>query len=126
MNRSAFTFIEVLAILMVLVVGMFGALALIRYGVAMAREAQAKALALPTAQTLLYDPQPLGAAAADWAKTGSTWKGYVNGLWAERTVSAASSSGNGLSFATVTVAVSWGNDQDAMFTLRERICFHGN
>lgn len=124
MTERGFTFIEVLATILVLAIGLVSAVALTRYGVRLAREAQATALAEPTARSLLADTAPLGVPAGDFASAGaSTWEGYVNSLWCRRTVSDKSVT-NGLTFATVTVEVFWSGEGERSLTLRERMLFH--
>lgn len=124
MRRSGFTLIEVLAIILVLVLGIFSAIALLRYGVHLARDAQAAALALPTAMTVMRDVSPLGVPADDFAKDGAdSWEGYVNGMWVERKVEDKTVVGDHV-FATVRVDVSWGSDTSRVLSLRERVVLH--
>ena len=124
MKRDAFTLIEVLAIILVLVLGIFSAIALLRYGVSLARDAQAAALALPTAITVLRDVHPLGVPAGDFSKEGGdTWRGYVNGMWVERKVLDKTAIGQQV-FANVQVDVSWGSDTSSVLMIRERVALH--
>lgn len=121
MRRCGFTLIEVLAIILVLVLGIFSAVALLRYGVHLARDAQAAALALPTAMTVLRDVHPLGVPSDDFSKEGgNSWKGYVNGMWVERKIDDKTVIGEHV-FATVQVDVSWGSDTSRVLSLRERV-----
>ena len=124
MTRAAFSFIEVMCVLLILTIGMLSAVALLRFGVRQSQQAQSSALAYPTARTLLYDAAPAGVPATDWASVGSDrWEGFVNGLWARRTVSDKTVRGN-LTFATVTVEVFWSDTGARSVTLRERISFY--
>ena len=123
-RRSGFTLIEVLAIILVLVLGIFSAVALLRYGVHLARDAQAAALALPTAITVMRDAYPLGVPAGDFGSKGAdSWEGYVNGMWVERKVEDKALVGQQV-FATVQVDVSWGRDTSLVLSLRERVALH--
>lgn len=124
MTDRAFTYIEVLASVLVLAIGMLAAIGLVRYGIGLARKAQATALAEPTAHSLMADCVLLGVPAGDFNKTGSdTWEGYVNGLWCKRTVSDKDVQG-GMTMATVTVEVYWSGEAQRVTTLRERMIFH--
>lgn len=123
MNRGAFTLIEVLAIILVLVLGMFSAVALLRYGLGLSRDAQAAALALPTAMTVLRDIKPYGVVSDDFGQVGTgTWEGYVNGMWVRRRVHDKQIRG-GQQFATVQVEVFWGAESNRSLTLTERMAF---
>ena len=96
--RGGFTFIEVLTILIVVGVGLTGAVALVAYGMRMASRSQGEAVAMATAVSVADDPRPRldPAVAADWSyapydfndRTGtvtSTATGFVNGLYVKRT-----------------------------------------
>lgn len=86
--RSGFTFIEVLAGLIILVVGLFALIALVMYGQRLATRAQAQAQGMSTALSVTVDASPLVAAPADWttswAGDNCTSRGWINGLWVER------------------------------------------
>lgn len=121
--RRGFTFIEVLAILLVLAMGFTAAVLLARYGQRLTQEAIASSLALPTARTVMIDAKQAGAAVADWTASGTTWSGYVNGLYVRRTVSDQQTTG-AVTFANVTVEVFWSGEGDKSLTLTERLVFH--
>ena len=124
MSRRAFTLIECLAVMMVLVVGLLSAIAVIRYGVRLARDAQAAALAMPTAMTVMRDVRPLGVTATDFAPAGTdAWQGYVNGMWVRRTIYDKEVKG-GQTFATVHVEVFWGSESSRALSMTERMAFH--
>ena len=126
MKRNAFTLIEVLAIVLVLVIGMFSAIALLRYGAQLARDAQAAALAMPTAMTVLRDTHPIGVPSSDFDSAGGgTWEGYVNGMWVRRKIFDKESRA-GVTFATVQVEVFWGSESSRALTLTERFSFHAH
>ena len=123
MSRRGFTLIEVLAIVLVLTIGMFSGVTVLRYGVALARDAQASALALPTATTVLRDLKPLGIPTSDFVPAGAgTWEGHVNGMWVRRRVFDQVVTG-GQTFATVQVEVFWSADSSRILSLSERISF---
>jgi prepilin-type N-terminal cleavage/methylation domain-containing protein len=122
-NRG-FSFVEVLCVLLILTVGMLSAIALLRHGVRLSKAAQSASLAFPTARTLLYDTSPSGVEPADWGSAGAdSWQGYVNGLWAKRTISDSVVRGN-MTYATVKVEVFWSDTGDRSVTLVERIGFY--
>ena len=122
--RAGFTLIEVLAIILVLVLGMFSAVALLRYGVQLSRDAQASALAMPTAMTILRDVHPIGVPSTEFESAGSgTWEGYVNGMWVRRKIFDQDVKGS-QTFATVQVEVFWGSESSRALTLTERLTFH--
>lgn len=95
--RAAFTFVEVLAILLVAGTGLIAVLALVQNGVTTAGKVQSKSIGLVTAVSVANDPQPLLAqdSLADWTYVPyamdnagtltSTATGWVNGLYVQRT-----------------------------------------
>lgn len=95
-TRSAFTFIEVLVILVVVGIGLMGAVGLIAYGARLGSKSQSEAIAMSTATAVAVDPRPLLAPdiASGWTYapydldgTGdlsSTAKGFINGVYVER------------------------------------------
>jgi len=124
MRRPGFTLIEVLAVVMVLVFGMLSAIAILHYGVHLARDSQASALAMPTAMTVMRDTHPLGVPTSDFDRAGAdAWEGYVNGMWVRRKVYDKEVKG-GQTFATVQVDVFWGKESSRTLSLTERISFH--
>lgn len=95
-GRAGFTFIEVLVILIVVGIGLMGAIGLIAYGTRLGAKSQGEAIAMATAVSVANDPRPRLDAAL-----GSTWsytpydfdgagtmtseaKGYINGVYVER------------------------------------------
>lgn len=84
MTRCGFTFVEVIACLLILSMGMLGATALIISGMSRAEEAQAQSTALGTAMTVAVDAQPLLPAGGTWAAAGGVASGYVNGYFIRR------------------------------------------
>lgn len=90
-QRSAFTFIEVLATLLVVTIGIGGVVALVMFGARKSSRAQAEAIALATAVSIAVDPTP--AVALDWTYNpidlnrladSKESQGYVNGLYVVR------------------------------------------
>ncbi len=121
MTRSAFTYIEVLAGVLILAVGMFAIIGLVIYGQRLATRAQAQATGMSTAMSVAFDPAPL-AASGDW--NASLWtrgaydltstggiacetKGWINGLYVVRTETSAATDiiGPGVRSAQVEVLV---------------------
>lgn len=108
MNRArAFTMIEVLASVLVLMVGMLAVVGMVAWGVKQASRAQAASTAMATALTVIDDAEPL--LRADWTSFGSTSQGYLNGYYVRRTESTAGTSAalqaNGLVSVQISVDV---------------------
>jgi len=144
--RRAFTFIELLAVMLVMALGFGAVIGLVSYGVRLSGEAQAALSAMPTAISVLEDPEPLGRSAdvgdADGDEWGSdaplsgllgrpsytiTVRGAVNGYWVKRIESstAADRIGSAARSATVTVEVYWGPKGSYVTGLRRRIVRRG-
>ncbi|MDY6868877.1 MAG: hypothetical protein SVT56_13430 [Chloroflexota bacterium] len=88
MRRFGFTFLEVLASLLVLTLGMTGVIGAILYGQKKQELVRQQSIAMPTALTVLADGNPYGAAApGDWT-AGSNAQGYINGFYVERSEAA--------------------------------------
>lgn len=97
MRRSAFTLIEVLVILLVITLGLAGAISLIAYGARLSSQAQGEAIGMATAISVATDPLPRLPAdmTASWTYTPydfdgtgtmtSTAQGFVNGVYVTRT-----------------------------------------
>lgn len=128
------TLVEVLASLLVLSMGMLSAIAVARYGVSLTREAIASNLAGPTAASVMCNARQdeLGSAGVlDWTRAGSTWTGYVNGLYVKRTISdpvdptdpANPLKNLGMKFRTITVDVYWNAESGDFSRFRERMAF---
>jgi len=90
-QRSGFTFIEVLACLFILALGIASAVSLTLYGELLSERAQAKSTAMATALSVAVDPSPLlhAAQAAQWHLAGAqgvgTTTGWINGYYIVRT-----------------------------------------
>jgi prepilin-type N-terminal cleavage/methylation domain-containing protein len=121
-NRSGFSFVEILCVLLILTVGLLSAVSLLRQGVRLAQDAQATALAYPTARTLLYCAKPLGVDPSEWTRSGSVWQGYVNGVWAKRTILNQDTVGD-TTYATIKVEVFWSDSSGRALALQERIAY---
>lgn len=136
MKRTAFTYIEVLAGVLILAVGMLAIIGLVIFGQRLATRAQAQATGLATAMSIAVDPSPL-AASGDW--NGAAWSrssydltssgsiscqtsGWVNGLYVVRTESSAAADivGPGVRSAQVEVLVreATGGQLAAAYTTR--------
>lgn len=85
-----FTMIEVLASVLVLVVGMLSVVGMVAWGIKRASLAQAASTAMATALTVVDDAEPL--LRADWTAFGGTAQGYLNGYYVRRTESTAGTS----------------------------------
>jgi hypothetical protein len=93
-----FTLVEVIAILLVVVLGLFSVTGLFLYGLRLANRAQAGSTAMATAMSLAVDDAPLLDATGQWSRTSSydlddlngsaTARGYVNGYFVMRSESA--------------------------------------
>ncbi len=111
MKRSAagFTFIETLACLLVLSLGIAGAIGLTFYALLMGSQAQGKATGMATAMTLAIDPAPLmhATASARWRSAGAvgTTDGWINGFYAIRTETAGPQAAPGFADDAVSVDV---------------------
>lgn len=132
--RRGLTLVEVLASLLVLSMGMLSAIAVARYGVSLTREAIASNLAGPTAASVMCNARQdeLGSPGVlDWTRAGSTWTGYVNGLYVKRTISdpvdptdpANPLKNLGMKFRTITVDVYWNAESGDFSRFRERMAF---
>jgi type II secretory pathway pseudopilin PulG len=99
-TQRAFTFIEVLAILLLVGLGLTSILGLVLFATKRSETERLRSLGLATAMTVAYDDQPLLSAEAsgDWNRsafpmdsTGATTtvetKGYINGFYIIRTES---------------------------------------
>jgi hypothetical protein len=96
-RRAGFTFIEVIACILVLIIGLGGVVGLVLWGQDLATTAQGRATAMPTAISVAMDDQPLLAPslASSWTAgsydldgTGpltATATGYLNGYYVVRT-----------------------------------------
>jgi Tfp pilus assembly protein PilV len=97
MMRRAFTFIEVLVILLVVGIGLMSAVGLIVYGNQLGSKAQGETIAMATAIAVANDPSPRlePILVSGWSYTPydmnglgtmtSTARGYINGVYVERT-----------------------------------------
>jgi prepilin-type N-terminal cleavage/methylation domain-containing protein len=101
MMRRGFTFIEVLACLLVLGLGVAAAVGMVMYGVLLATRAQGKSTGMATAMSIAVDPEPL-------LPAGSTWngrEGSINSFYVVRTEGPAAVVAPGFTTATVSVDV---------------------
>ena len=102
-GHSGFTLIEVLLMLLVISVGLFGVIGLIIYGSRLASKAQGEYLAMATAITVATDAQPRldPAVVGDWVSTAyanfdddhatqtRSTTGFINGLYVKRVETSA-------------------------------------
>lgn len=132
----AFTLLEVLATLLILVLGMLSTVALVRFGVRVAQRSQIQATGMVTAQTVLIDRSPDSRApgAADWAVSSAsgtpgpgaayseTIQGRVNGYFVRRSESstAADVVDSRSRWVSVEVEVWTGEDGEHVTALKAR------
>ncbi len=86
MSRSAFTFVEVMACVLILTLSLLAAVGLILFGLHLARSAHGKSIGMATAMTALADPSPLRTDPSQ-TPSGANTQGYLNGLWVVRSES---------------------------------------
>jgi hypothetical protein len=105
--RKAFTFVEVICILLVIAIGLMGVLGLVSYGMHVSAAAQGRLTGMMTAISVAADPTPLldpQLPAGSWSYTPydmnttqstltSTAKGFINGYYVERTETSVDRSG---------------------------------
>jgi len=96
-RRYGFTLVEILIILLVVGVGLSSVVALAAYGNRIAGKIEGESIALATAISVAYDPQPRldAAVAGSWTYAPydidasgtlvSTAEGYLNGVYVTRT-----------------------------------------
>lgn len=102
-QRGAFTMIEVLASVLILMVGMLAVVGMVAFALKQASRAQAAATAMATALTVVDDPTPL--LRADWSVVGSTAQGYLNGYYVRRTESASGTSSDLKANGLISIAI---------------------
>lgn len=95
-RTGGFTMLEVLAVLLVVGIGLAGAIGVFAYALRLSGEAQARSIAMATAISVAYDRNPLldPDLSGDWSSTSYDFdapsgtaisRGPVNGLYAVRT-----------------------------------------
>jgi hypothetical protein len=100
-GRQAFTFVEVLIILLVITIGLLGVVGLVAFGTSLVTRVNGEITGLATAMSVANDPQPLLDAqlAGEWtnssypigaagAQTGVA-SGFINGFYVVRTETTA-------------------------------------
>ncbi len=105
--RAGFTFIEVIACLLVVGLGLSAAVSMAYYAMLVSGRAKAKSTAMATAMTAAIDPQPLmhAALAAKWQANQGTSSGWLNGFWVVRTETAGTTPMSGFQDNPVSVDV---------------------
>lgn len=83
---SGFTLIEVMACILILVMGLTAACGLILYGIHLVRTAHGRTIGVATALSVLEDATPLPTDLSQ-SPNAATSSGYLNGLWVVRTES---------------------------------------
>jgi hypothetical protein len=120
-HAAGMTLIEVVASLLLLVVGGLAVLGLILYGITLANQAQESATGMETARTVLADPEPIGL--KDRTVSGNTISGYLNGYFVRRTEEPdppVTATNNALQMVTVTAEVFRAGQGTKVAFLRER------
>ncbi|HYE03981.1 MAG TPA: prepilin-type N-terminal cleavage/methylation domain-containing protein [Planctomycetota bacterium] len=105
MTRRGFTFIEILACMLVVGLGMASAVGMVMYGIGLGSTAQGKATGLVTAMSVACDARPLVAADGWSVSAGGDAEGWVNGFWVERHESAGDAVAPGITSHAVHVDV---------------------
>ncbi len=121
MSRRGFTLIETLACLLVLSMGFAAAIVLVAYGLQLARLSLARSMGMATAITVAADPDPLLPGGAALTTTGMTTKGWVNGLWVERSEDTGDLLTTGLRSHLVRVEVFESGDGRRICSYQERL-----
>lgn len=103
-RADAFTLIEVLASVLILMVGMLAVAGMVAWGVRQAARAQASSTAMATALTVTDDPEPLQR--TDWTTFGGTAQGFLNGYYVRRSESTAGTSAGLQAQGLVSVEIS--------------------
>jgi len=110
-RRHGFTFIEVLACLLIVSLGLAAAVSLTLYGELVSERAQAKSTAMATALSVAIDPAPMlhESASSHWHLSGSngigTTTGWLNGYYVVRVEWAGSTPAVGFASDPVSVDV---------------------
>jgi prepilin-type N-terminal cleavage/methylation domain-containing protein len=83
---SGFSFIEILACLLILGLGVTAAVGMVMYGVLMASRAQGRATGMATAMSVAADPTPLLPKSSTWngVKGSGEASGYINNFYVVR------------------------------------------
>jgi Tfp pilus assembly protein PilV len=114
------TFIEVVATLLLVTIGIIGVLGIVNYGTALSDRSQASSTAMETATTMIADDHPLGM--SERQVSGGLVTGYLNGYFVRRTkVTDAIHANSNLAPATITVEVALPSSGEIVATLRTRI-----
>jgi hypothetical protein len=86
LRTTGFTFVEILACLLVLGLGVTAAVGMVMYGVFLAARAQGKATGMATALSVAVDPTPLLPPNATWSGHAGSGEadGYINNFYVIR------------------------------------------
>jgi prepilin-type N-terminal cleavage/methylation domain-containing protein len=84
-SQAGFTFVEILACLLVLGLGVTAAVGMVMYGVSLSARAQGRATGMATALTVTYDPTPLLPPNSTWQNSAGNASGYINNFYVMRT-----------------------------------------
>jgi len=91
-RNHGFSFVEILACLLVLTLGVTAAVGMVMYGVMIAARAQGRATGMSTAMSVAYDPTPLLPSGATWTSAAGSGEasGYINNVYVVRHETASS------------------------------------
>lgn len=120
-RRAGFTLVETLACLLVLSMGFAAAIVLVAYGLQIARLSLARSMGMATAITVAADPAPLLPGGSSLATSGTLTKGWINGLWVERSEDAGDLLTTGLRSHLVRVEVFESGDGRRVCSYQERL-----
>jgi prepilin-type N-terminal cleavage/methylation domain-containing protein len=129
-RAHGFTFIEVLACLLVVSVGLAAAVSLTMYATVIGTRAQAKSTAMATALSVTFDPAPLmhASSQAQWHDGGAvgTTQGWVNGYYVMRVETLGSAPIGGFASDPVSVDVYDGFRGNLVASYTTRLLRQGN
>jgi hypothetical protein len=128
---NGFTFVEALACLLVITVGLSAAVALTMYAAVVGVRSQSKATAMSTALSVTIDPSPLmHNAKVQWQSAGpsgiGTSAGWINGYYVVRVESAGSTPIAGFASDPVSVDVYDGVRGELVASYTTRLMRQGN
>ncbi len=84
-GEAGFSLVEILACLLVLVIGTLSTVAMVAYGISLTNVAQGRATGMATAMSIAVDYAPLVPNGCTWSGDNFSAKGYVNGFYVTRT-----------------------------------------
>ena len=109
-TAGGFTLVEVMASLLVILVGMLAVIGMVSFAIAQANRSQAACTAMATALSVVDDPLPLGTldwnhAVAPLAGGSAVTTGFINGYFVRRTETSDGLVAEGLASVAISVDV---------------------